>query len=43
MYITQKWKKGELTEAAASAIIRRCAEAYLYMIGRRQSDLATES
>jgi hypothetical protein len=37
MYITQEWTKGELTEPAA--IIRRCAEAYLYAIGRRQSDL----
>ena len=39
MYITQEWKDAQLTEAAESAIIRRCADAYLYMIGRRQSDL----
>lgn len=38
MYITQKWTEGELSEPVASAIIRRCADAYLYMIGRRQSD-----
>jgi len=42
MYITQEWKYGDLSEPAASAIIRRCADAYLYMIGRRQSDLGHE-
>ena len=42
MYITQEWKHGEQSEAAGSAIIRRCADAYLYMVGRRQSDLTDE-
>ncbi len=43
MYIIQRQKSAEMSYAEAERIIRRCADAYLFMVGRRQSDLsATE-
>ena len=39
MYITQLQKPGEMSKDEAVRVLRRCADAYLYMIGRRQGDL----
>ncbi|HEY3807364.1 MAG TPA: hypothetical protein VGL61_32405 [Kofleriaceae bacterium] len=39
MYIIQRQKQDVMTRADADRTITRCADAYLFMIGRRQSDL----
>jgi hypothetical protein len=42
MYIIQPIKPSAMTEAGIQRIIARCAEGYLFLIGRRQSDLTDE-
>ena len=43
MYIIQRQKSPEMSYSEAERIILRCADAYLFMIGRRQSDLSEGS
>jgi hypothetical protein len=43
MYMNQRYESEELAYAEAERIILRCADAYLFMIGRRQSDLSLDA
>ncbi len=42
MCIVHPKDAAEMSEAEARRIVMRCAEAYLYMTGRRRSDLSSE-